>query len=313
MVSGWEHTDIPDQHGRRILITGANSGIGLVAARRLAEHGAQVTLAIRSPERGEAALAQIRREVTGADVSTLPLDLADLSSVRRLADSWDGPLDVLINNAGVMAVPRALSADGFELQLATNHLGHFALTGLLLPALLAAPAARVVTLSSLAALGGRIDFDDLDGARRYTPWRAYMQSKLANQLFTVELDRRLRATGAPLLAAACHPGYAATNLQATSAGSKRGLRRRLETAMTAVGNRVVAQPAEAGALPTLYAATSPEVTGGGFYGPQSLFATRGRPGPVPLAPRARDTAAARRLWEVSEQRTGVRFEAPAAR
>lgn len=312
MTHAWNDSNLPDLTGRRVIVTGGNSGLGYQTALRLAERGAQVTIAVRSQPKGEAALAGIRAACPAADLRLAALDLADLSSVRAFAAGWDGPLDVLVNNAGVMAVPRALTVDGFERQLGTNHLGHFALTGLLLPALLAASAARVVTVSSLAALGGRMAFDDLDGARSYRPWRAYCQSKLANLLFTVELGRRLQASAASVLAVAAHPGYAATNLQATSAQAKAGVRRALEGTAMALGNLIIAQPAAAGALPSLYAATATGVVGGGFYGPQGPFGTRGAPGAAKLPSRAKDAAVAQQLWEISQQRTGVAYAELAA-
>src|SRR3954451_12678805 len=207
-MAGWTARDVPDQGGRRVVVTGANSGIGFHAARELAAHGADVTLAVRDVARGEAASARM----TGT-VAVERLDLADLASVRAFAARFEGPLDLLVNNAGVMAPPLRRTADGFELQLGTNHLGHFALTGVLLGALRARPGARVVTVSSNAHKAGRIDFDDLQGERRYRRWRAYGQSKLANLLFMFELDRRARDAGLDLVSVAAHPGYAATNLQ----------------------------------------------------------------------------------------------------
>ena len=305
MTNQWDPSFLPELTGCRVVVTGANSGIGYQTALRLAQRGAQVTMAVRSQPKGEAALAEIRRASPAADVRLGSLDLADLRSVRSFAAGWDGALDLLVNNAGVMAIPKDLTADGFERQLGTNHFGHFALTGLLLPALLAGSAARVVTVSSLAAHGGRMAFDDLDGAKAYRPWRAYCQSKLANLLFTAELSRRLAPSAPAMLALATHPGYAATNLQATSAGAKSGPRRAIEGVAMTIGNLVLAAPAAEGALPSLYAATAPGLVGGAFYGPQGRFGTRGAPGPAKLPARAGDLEAARRLWEISEQRTGV--------
>ncbi|REE95130.1 oxidoreductase [Thermomonospora umbrina] len=300
-MGGRRAPDIPDLTGRRAVVTGANSGIGLHTALALARAGASVVLACRSAERGGAALARIRATAPDADVALASLDLADLSSVRAFANEHGGdPLDILINNAGVMALPRRTTADGFEMQFGTNHLGHFALTGLLLPALLAAPAPRVVTVTSLLAWAGRIHFDDLQGTRRYRRWRAYNQSKLANLLFAKELDRRVSG----LTSTAAHPGYAATNLQTTGprmAGSR--INERLMTA----ANRVVAQSDAAGALPSLYAATAPNVHGGACYGPRGPFQQRGLPTRVRTSPTASDPDLARRLWDVSTTLTGVAY------
>ncbi|MBA9004687.1 oxidoreductase [Thermomonospora cellulosilytica] len=304
-MGGWRAGDIPDLTGRRAIVTGANSGLGYRTALELARHGAAVVLACRSAERGEAALARLKAEVPDATAVLGSLDLADLSSVRAFADGQAGrPLDILVNNAGVMAVPRRTTADGFEMQFGTNHLGHYALTGLLLPALLAAPSPRVVTVSSMLARPGRIDFDDLHGERRYHRWRAYSQSKLANLLFAGELHRR--ASGA-LASMAAHPGYAATNLQLAGprmSGDRLGER------FAALGNRIFAQPDSIGALPTLYAATAPEARSGAYYGPRGPFQQRGLPTEVRTPPAANDPETARRLWEISETLTGVTYTFP---
>jgi len=296
----WSTEEIPDQRGRRVVVTGANSGLGLVAARELARKGASVVLACRNQEKGAAALAGVRAAAPGADVALAALDLSSLESVQTFAAGHDGPLDLLVANAGVMAPPRRETADGFELQLGTNHLGHFALTGLLLGALQAGDAPRVVTLSSSAHRMGRIDFDDLQGARRYRRWRAYGQSKLANLLFMLELDRRARAAGSPLVSVAAHPGYAATNLQFAAPP----LHERL--AMRAL-NVLVAQSAAQGALPTLYAATVPDLPGASYIGPDGRGEARGDPQVVGMSERAQDPETARRLWEVSETLTGVTY------
>jgi NAD(P)-dependent dehydrogenase (short-subunit alcohol dehydrogenase family) len=266
-----------------------------------------VVLACRDQSKGTDALERIRAGAPGADVRLLPLDLADLSAVRasaeRLHAEVDG-LDVLVNNAGVMAIPRRLTAEGFEMQFGTNHLGHFALTGLVLDLLVARPGARVVTVSSGVARMGRIRFDDLQGARRYRRWRAYAQAKLANQLFTLELHRRVTAAGVALVSVAAHPGYAATNLQRV--GPRMQGSSRMERA-TDIANSVFAQSAAAGALPSLYGATAPGVLGGQYFGPDGRFAAHGHPEAVSFVRAARDAGTARRLWEVSEQLTGVRF------
>jgi NAD(P)-dependent dehydrogenase (short-subunit alcohol dehydrogenase family) len=296
----WSAADIPDQRGRRAVVTGANSGLGLVIARELARRGAAVVLACRNPAKGEAALAGVRAAAPDADVELGALDLASLESVRAFAAAQDAPVDLLVNNAGVMAPPRRTTADGFELQLGTNHLGHFALTGLLLDRLLAAPAPRVVTMSSLMHRYGRIDFDDLQGERRYRRWRAYGQSKLANLLFALELDRRARAAGAPLVSVAAHPGWAATHLQTAAPPL-------VDRAVLRVMNRVVAQSADNGALPALYAATTPDLPGASYAGPGDRSGLRGDPRLVSMSGRAQDPATARRLWEASEELTGVRY------
>jgi NAD(P)-dependent dehydrogenase (short-subunit alcohol dehydrogenase family) len=287
---------IPDLAGKTVIVTGANSGIGHAAAAALATAGATVVLAVRDRAKGEAAAATI----TGT-TEVRPLDLASLDSVRAFAASWTGGIDLLINNAGVMIPPLSRTADGFELQFGTNHLGHFALTNLLLPHV--AATGRVVTVSSDAHRGGAIDFDDLNWERRrYRPWRAYGQSKLANLLFTGELQRRLTEAGSTVKATAAHPGYAATNLQSHS-GS-----RVTAFAMKQLGNRLIAQDAAGGALPTLYAAVA-DIPGGSFAGPSGPFGLglRGAPTLVGRSAAARDEQVARRLWTVSETLTGVSF------
>jgi NAD(P)-dependent dehydrogenase (short-subunit alcohol dehydrogenase family) len=285
---------IPGLAGKTVIITGANSGIGHAAAVALAGAGAPVVLAVRDQAKGEAAAATIRGKT-----EVRPLDLASLDSVRAFAAAWQGDIDLLINNAGVMIPPLSRTADGFELQFGTNHLGHFALTNLLLPHV----AGRVVTVSSDAHRGGAIDFDDLNWERkRYRPWRAYGQSKLANLLFTSELQRRLTEAGSTVKATAAHPGYAATNLQS------HGGSRLMKVAMEQLGNRLIAQDAAGGALPTLYAAVA-DIPGGSFAGPSGPFGLglRGAPTLVDRSAAAKDDAVARRLWTVSETLTGVSF------
>jgi NAD(P)-dependent dehydrogenase (short-subunit alcohol dehydrogenase family) len=295
--SKWTAADLPDLGGRTFVVTGGNSGIGLAAARALGGAGARVVLAVRNQEKGEEAAASIRGET---DVRSL--DLADLASVRAFADGWSGPLDVLVNNAGVMAVPKRRTEDGFELQIGTNHLGHFALTNLLLPHV----ADRVVTISSPAHRMGKIRLDDLNWeSGRYQRWLAYGQSKLANLLFTLELQRRLDEAGSSVRAVAAHPGYAATNLQSHTES-------RLQDAVMAVGNKLFAQSDEMGALPTLYAATQ-DIPGGSYVGPDGFQEQRGHPKLVDRSGAAKDEETARRLWELSEELTGVSFPlAPAA-
>jgi protochlorophyllide reductase len=293
----WTCADIPDQSGRTALITGANSGLGLETARTLAQRGARVVLACRTLERAEQARQALLRDSLGELIS-LQLDLADLVSVRRgaaqLADQL-GAIDLLINNAGVMAPPRQLSAQGFELQFAVNHLGHFALTQQLLPLL--RPGARVVHVSSGASYFGRIAFDDLQGEQRYDAWAAYAQSKLANVMTALELQRRLDAQGAEVRSIAAHPGLARTNLQPTSVAA-RGSR------VEALAYRLMDplfQSAAMGALPQLFAATAPAAKPGGFYGPGGLGNLKGYPKACRIAPAALDAAACTRLWDVSEE------------
>ncbi|MFE7193764.1 oxidoreductase [Kitasatospora sp. NPDC057541] len=295
------------RRGRVFVVTGASSGLGLATARTLAERGGRVVLAVRDEERGRAAAARIAASLPDPGVpdrlDVRRLDLADLDSVRTFAERLraDRPrLDVLVNNAGVFAPPRALSPQGHELQFAVNHLGHFALTGLLLDALAAGRDPRVVTVSSLNHRKGRIRFDDLTGAHGYTPMGFYDQSKLANALFGRELHRRLAASGSPVRSVLAHPGYTATNLQTSG---PTGLTRLLFGRLL----RPLAQRPEEGALPQLYAATDPSVRGGEFIGPDGRGELRGAPTRVRLAPSAEDAEAARRLWELSEELTGVRF------
>jgi NAD(P)-dependent dehydrogenase (short-subunit alcohol dehydrogenase family) len=298
----WTAADIPDLTGRRAVVTGANSGIGYHAALELARHGARVVLAARDPGRGAAAVDRLRAEVPAADVELGALDLADLASVRAFAGAYEGDLDLLVNNAGIMAVPLRHTADGFESQFGTNHLGHFALTGLLLPRLLARPGARVVTVTSSAHRMGRIDFDDLDAQHGYRKWPAYGQSKLANLLFTFELQRRADAAGLDLRSVAAHPGYASTNLQTAGprlSGSKVAERG------AALMNRLLGQSAAAGALPTLRAAADPAVRGGEVFGPAAFGGMHGPPVRVTVSRAARDRAVAERLWTVSAEKTGV--------
>jgi NAD(P)-dependent dehydrogenase (short-subunit alcohol dehydrogenase family) len=298
-MSGFTTADIPDLTGRTAIVTGASSGIGLETARALTRAGAHVVLAVRDEAKGRAAAGTLPapgKEAPGKNEVRL-LDLASLDSVRAFARDWSGPIDLLINNAGVMIPPLSRTADGFELQFGTNHLGHFALTNLLLPYV----GGRVVTVSSSAYRYGRIDFDDLNWEhRRYRAWRAYGQSKLANLLFTAELQRRLTQAGSTVLSMAAHPGYAATNLQSHS-GS-----RVMEFAMGTLGNRLLAQDAASGALPTLYAATA-DLPGNTFAGPSGFGGLRGAPAPCPRSKAASDAATAARLWTVSEQLTSVRF------
>ena len=303
--AAWTDADVPDQFGRTALVTGAGSGLGLATAGVLARRGARVLLGVRDTVRGEDALAEVRAQVSPGAATPRPellrVDLASLASVRAAAAQVRArtpALDLLVLNAGVMAVPRELTEDGFERQLATNHLGHFALTGLLLPALLAARAPRVVAVSSVAHRSGRIDLDDLHGERRYGRWAAYGQSKLANLLFARELQRR---AGDRLLVASAHPGWTATNLQQGHGNPLLGLGLRL-------GNRLLGQPPRSGAWPQLYAATMPDVRPDDYWGPGGPAELRGHPARVGRAPAAQDDALAHLLWDRSEDLTGVRYE-----
>lgn len=298
---GWTAADVPDQTGKTVVITGANSGIGFEASRVLARRGARLVMAVRRPDAGEEAAAIIRQESPDAEVLVAECDLGNLDSVAQfskgIADSV-GRVDVLINNAGIMAVPYGTTADGHERQLGTNHLGHFALTGRLLARLLESERGRVITVSSDVHRFGRVDPDNLNGAR-YRRWGAYGRSKLANLLFAYELDRRARAVGAALTSVACHPGFAATNLQGRSAREQGKSVRAWN-----IGHRL-AQSAADGALPTLRAATDPAAAGGSYFGPAGRLG-----GPaivVRSSGRSHEVGTAGRLWEVSEQLTGVRF------
>jgi NAD(P)-dependent dehydrogenase (short-subunit alcohol dehydrogenase family) len=303
----WTLDNLLPQSGKCFVVTGANSGVGYEAALALAGAGGQVILAVRSQAKGELACQTIRTTFPGAQVQTMLLDLADLESVRRFAQVFQSQfaaLDVLINNAGVMALPYLKTVDGFEMQFGVNHLGHFALTGLLLPVLQAAPGARVVTVSSLNHNVGKIDFDNLDGARSYGRWAAYSQSKLANVLFAYELQRRLAARQSGAISVGCHPGYSSTNLQSAAprlAGS------RLKVAFWHFANSIAAQSAAMGALPLLYAACAAGVQGGDYIGPDGLREVRGHPVKVGSSRASQDASLARRLWEVSEELTGVTY------
>ena len=301
-MNGWTAKDMPDQRGRVVVITGANSGLGFESAVAFARKGAQVVMACRSMDKAEIARQALFARVPGALVDILPLDLGNLQSVRAFADRFSAcydRLDILMNNAGVMALAYGKSKDGFEAQFGTNHLGHFALTGLLLPMLLATPKSRVVSVSSSAYYGGRINFDDLQGEKHYSRWGAYAQSKLANVLFARQLQHHLEAIHADTLSVACHPGYTATNLQSRT-GNK------LEVLIAPLGNALIGQSAERGATYQLYAAVAPEVHGGEFYGPKHML--RGEVTLGVLNARARNDADAARLWTISEGLTGVRYE-----
>ncbi len=298
MTAKWTSGDVPGQQGRLAVVTGANTGLGFETAQVLAGRGASVVLAVRDTEKGKRAAARITGTVPGANVMVQPLDLTSLDSIRAAAGELRARhprIDLLVNNAGVMFTPKQTTRDGFELQLGTNHLGHFALTGLLLEQMLPVPGSRVVTVSSLAhRIRARIDFDDLQGERSYSRVAAYSQSKLANLMFTYELQRRLSGAGTTV-AVAAHPGLAATELA------------RYTPAASAALARLISQKPAMGALPVLRAATDPSVLGGQYYGPRRLLGTRGYPELARSSGQSHDTAIQRRLWTASEELTGVTF------
>jgi NAD(P)-dependent dehydrogenase (short-subunit alcohol dehydrogenase family) len=299
-MTRWTPTDIPDQTGRIALVTGANSGLGFHTTLELARKGARVLMACRNPSKAETALDRLLSDVPGAAVELITMDLASLASVEQAAGVVTARvphLDLLVNNAGIMAVPYGLTADGFEMQFGTNHLGHFALTGRLVPLLLAADEPRVVTVSSGAHVIGNLQFDDLAAEKGYQRWRRYGQSKLANLLFTAELQRR---AGGRILSVAAHPGYAATHLQ-------EGQGQAAFQALMRFGNKVLAQSDSQGAWPQLYAATMPDVLGDSYYGPH-LVGLRGHPVPTWRTPAARSTEDARKLWDISEELTKVVYD-----
>ncbi|MES0872428.1 oxidoreductase [Sinimarinibacterium thermocellulolyticum] len=310
MSAKWNVADIPPQHGRRIVVTGASSGLGLETSVALAAKGAEVIMACRDPARASAALAKVQARAPGAKAELMTLDLADLASVRRFAADCArrfDHIDVLCNNAGVMALPLQRTKDGFEMQMGTNHLGHFALTGLLLDLLKAAPAgARIVSVASNAHRWGlRLDPDDLNfERRRYNKWDAYGRSKLANLMFHFELDRRLRAAQIDLRSVCAHPGYAATNLMFVGPAQENS---RIGTLMMRIGNALLSQDQAMGALPQLYAITMPDVEGGDYFGPDGWQQLKGHPRRVGCLRLARDPERGRRLWAASERLTGVRY------
>ncbi len=289
------------------MVTGANSGLGLETTRLLAGRGAHVVMGCRTKDKAEAAMNRLTTQNVKASLEFRALDLADLASVRAFADGFVSKhqkLHALINNAGVMALPRTETADGFEMQIGTNHLGHFALTGALMPTLLGTPCSRVVTVTSLMHKVGSMRFEDLHGKRSYDKWRAYAQSKLANLLFCYELDRRLRVVDADVSSVAAHPGYSATNLQAVGprmSGS------RLAERFYDFTNRVVAQPAHMGAMPSVFAAVGEPVCGGSLYGPEGLGQVRGYPVRVESSRASHDEISAQRLWAMSIAATGESF------
>jgi NAD(P)-dependent dehydrogenase (short-subunit alcohol dehydrogenase family) len=303
----WSVDDIGDLTGTVALITGANSGIGYETALALADHGAHVVLACRNKDRARRAFDELENDLDRSSLELLALDLSDLVSVRRAAEQFlaeHARLDILINNAGVMGTPYRQTADGFELQMATNHLGHFAFTGLLMHRLLTSGRSRVVTVSSLMHRGGQIPFDDVAGVKVRNTWLNYGTSKLANLLFTAELDRRLRAAGEPTMAVAAHPGWTRSPLAGNGAALGEG---RLRAKVGRTVGRVFGQATASGALPTLYAAVAPDVLSGQYFGPSRLFELFGPPELVRPNKRARNSADAARLWEISEELTEVSY------
>jgi len=313
MATAWSEADIPDLNGVTAVVTGANRGIGLEVVRGLATKRARVVLAVRRQESGEAAAASLRATSPRVSLEVMSLDLADLASVHRFAEALGsrlGTLDLLVNNAGAGSSSPPRTVDGFERAFGTNHLGHFALTRLLLPSLLASPKGRVVTMTSFAHRMGRIDFDNLDGSKRVTELAAYGQSKLANLLFAYELQRRLSAEKAPLRSVACHPGVAATPGLLGSLAEQKGVLAALLHALV----RRCAPTAAQGARPALFAATWPDLRGGDYIGPSGWLGVWGGPAPARSSRRSHDQALARQLWEVSESLTGVHYTfAPADR
>ncbi|WP_372480148.1 oxidoreductase [Halomicrobium sp. HM KBTZ05] len=307
-MTDWTARDMPSLDDRTVVVTGANSGIGYEATKAFARRGATVVMACRSTERGERAAREIDRSVANADLDVMACDLADLDAVADFAEAFTSAYDelhVLCNNAGVMALPRGETADGFERQLGINHLGHFALTGHLLDTLAATDGARVVTQSSGAHQNGEIDFEDLQGERSYGRWSAYSQSKLANVLFGYELDRRADEAGIDVTSVVCHPGYADSDLQRRAGEAGAGA---IGAAIAQAANALVAQSAAQGALPMLYAATHDEISGGEYVGPGGLLHMRGAPAVQDSSARSYNTATASKLWHVSEDLTGVEYD-----
>ncbi len=316
MSNSWSPEQIPDQSGRTAIVTGANSGIGLVTALELARHGATVVVACRDTSKGDAAVAQMRSDLgaqgEAAAFHVRPLDLASLDSVRSFASdatsAFPEGIDLLINNAGVMAPPRKETADGFELQIGTNHLGHFALTGLLFDELRKKPGSRVVTVSSNAHKMGKMNFEDLQSEHSYKRWNAYGQSKLANLIFALDLQKRIDEAGLEMKSMAAHPGFAATNLGSAGTGTGNGIVNLLTTPILKVSHAVFAQDSEHGALPTLYAAVVPDLAGGSYIGPDGIGEHRGSP--TIVAPRkvAHNQEVAQKLWDASVELTGVEYD-----
>lgn len=308
MAEQWKVSDMPNLSGKNVIVTGANSGVGYEAARAFAEKGAHVFFACRNRERAEEAVAELRQQTPEVSVEIIILDLADLASVHDFAQQYNASherLDILVNNAGLMAIPYRQTPDGFEMQFGTNHLGHFALTGLLLDRLLGTEGARVVTVSSGLHRSGKLNFEDLQGTQRYDKRAAYSQSKLANLLFAYELQRKLAGAGQEVISIGAHPGYSATNLQHVGPNMEESA---IQRGLMTAANSLFAQSSEMGALPTLYAATAPDVNGCDYIGPGGFMNMRGYPVKERSSEASYDEADARRLWSVSEELTGVRYE-----
>ncbi len=310
----WTAADMPPLRGRTAVVTGATSGLGRSTTIALARAGATVVLATRDADKTAVVIDEVHQALPGATLDHLPLDLADLASVADAAAALHERVervDLLVNNAGVMNTPQRRTADGFELQFGVNHLGHFALAGQVVDLLADALDPRVVTVSSTLARVGSIDLGDPNyDSRRYVGWGAYAQSKLANQVFAVELHRRLRAARSPIASMAAHPGFAATDLQSTGPRMRGGLRARVSLPVNRLANDLFAQNSDMGALPQLYAATAPTAASGHYYGPDGLLEQRGHPTEVELAPSARDRELGRRLWRLSEHLTGITWDLP---
>ncbi|MEZ4517151.1 MAG: oxidoreductase [Chloroflexota bacterium] len=305
----WSISEMPDQSGKIAIVTGANSGLGYESAQALVRKGAHVVIACRNQTKAAVAYDQLEACTPEPSLDSIPLDLSNLDSVRAFAEAFTAKydrLDILLNNAGVMAPPRGETTDGYEMQFGTNHLGHFALTGLLMPTLLATPGSRVVTVTSFANLMGRINFDDLQSKGTYTRYGAYGQSKLANLLFALELQRRLEAAGADTISVAAQPGLAHTNLQSNTVEASGNA---AEGRLYGMVMGTLSMTAEEGALPQLYAATMPDVVGGQYYSPNFLY-FRGSPTTIAIPPQARSRETAARLWAVSEELTGVVYPLP---
>jgi NAD(P)-dependent dehydrogenase (short-subunit alcohol dehydrogenase family) len=303
----WKAFDIPDLKGKIAVVTGANSGLGYQASLALARKGAMVILAVRNREKGQVAFDRIKSEIPEAELVVMKLDLANIESIKHFADTFLEEferLDILINNAGLMAVPLLRTTQGFEMQFGTNHIGHFALTALLIDIIDRTPASRIVNVSSIAYKMGRINFDDLNWNKSYSKWAAYGQSKLANLLFTIELDRRLRLAEKHIIVASAHPGWASTNLQ-TKAAEIEGAK--FKRSMINVFNKLFGQSPRMGALPLLYAATSYSVESSMFYGPNGIFGLHGYPVEIKTDPKRVDPKVALKLWEASEKLTGIKF------
>jgi NAD(P)-dependent dehydrogenase (short-subunit alcohol dehydrogenase family) len=303
----WKASDIPDLRGKIAMVTGANSGLGYQESLALARKGAMVILAVRNREKGLVALDRIKSEIPDAELVVMKLDLANIESVKHVADSFLEEferLDILINNAGLMAGPLLRTTQGFEIQFGTNHLGHFALTALLIDLINRTPASRIINVSSLAYKMGKINFDDLNWNKSYSGWAAYCASKLANLLFTIELDRKLRLAEKPTIIAAAHPGLASTNLHRKGVQMERS---KFKNTIANLSYKLFAQSAGMGALPILYAATAAPVKSSKFYGPGGLFQLHGYPKEIIIDPNRIDSLDALRLWEESEKLTGIKF------